>query len=102
MFKKVVIVFEGIESSGKTSHCRFISKYLKKKKIDHVTIREPGGSQNSEKIKQSAENADASTVVGATKEDLERMGISSPSEDKGVSLSQEAAKKGGKLSYKIH
>ena len=49
MFKKVVIVFEGIESSGKTSHCRFISKYLKKKKIDHVTIREPGGSQNSEK-----------------------------------------------------
>lgn len=54
--------------------------------------------QNSDKIKQSAENSDASTIVGATKEDLERMGISSPSEDKGVSLSQEAAKKGGKLS----
>jgi len=54
--------------------------------------------QNSEKIKQSAEDSDASTVVGATKEDLERMGMSSPSEDKGVSLSQEAAKKGGKLS----
>ena len=52
MFKKIVIVFEGIESSGKTSHCRFISKYLKKKKIDHVTIREPGGSQNSEKIRK--------------------------------------------------
>ena len=54
--------------------------------------------QNSQKMKQSAENSDASTVVGATKEDLERMGISSPSEDKGISLSQEASKKGGKLS----
>ena len=54
--------------------------------------------QNSSKMKQSAEDSDASTVVGATKEDLERMGMSSPSEDKGVSLSKEASKKGGKLS----
>tara|TARA_B100001939_G_C16912123_1_gene605136 strand:+ start:64 stop:1068 length:1005 start_codon:yes stop_codon:yes gene_type:complete len=54
--------------------------------------------QNSQKMKQSAEDSDASTVVGATKEDLERMGMSSPSEDKGVSLSKEASKKGGKLS----
>ena len=54
--------------------------------------------QNSQKMKQSAEDSDASTVVGATKEDLERMGMSSPSEDKGISLSKEASKKGGKLS----
>ena len=52
MYKKIVIVFEGIESSGKTSHSRFVSKYLKKKRINHLLIREPGGSINSEKIRK--------------------------------------------------
>jgi len=52
MFKKPVIVFEGIEGSGKTSHCNFVSKNLKKKKIKHLRIREPGGSKNSEKIRK--------------------------------------------------
>ena len=52
MYKKLVIVFEGIEGSGKTSHCNFVSKYLKKKKINHLKIREPGGSKNSEKIRK--------------------------------------------------
>ena len=52
MYKKPVIVFEGIEGSGKTSHCNFVSKYLKKKKIKYLRIREPGGSKNSEKIRK--------------------------------------------------
>ena len=52
MYKKPIIVFEGIEGSGKTSHINFISKYLKKKKIDFIKIREPGGSKNSEKIRK--------------------------------------------------
>ncbi len=52
MYKKPVIVFEGIEGSGKTSHCNFVSKYLKKKRINHLKIREPGGSKNSEKIRK--------------------------------------------------
>ena len=52
MSKKPVIVFEGIEGSGKTYHIRNISKYLHKKKIEHVKIREPGGSVNSEKIRK--------------------------------------------------
>ncbi len=51
MFKKPVIVFEGIEGSGKTYHSNFVSNYLKKKKISHVKLREPGGSKNSEKIR---------------------------------------------------
>lgn len=56
--------------------------------------------QNADKMKESMENADASTVVGATSEDLERMGIKGPSDEpqKGISLAKEAAKKGGKLS----
>jgi len=52
MYKKLVIVFEGIEGSGKTSHCNFVSNYLRKKKINHLKIREPGGSKNSEKIRK--------------------------------------------------
>ena len=52
MFKKPVIVFEGIEGSGKSYHISNVSKYLKKKKIDHIKIREPGGSVNAEKIRK--------------------------------------------------
>ena len=51
MYKKPIIVFEGIEGSGKTSHLNFVSKYLKKKNIKYLKIREPGGNKNSEKIR---------------------------------------------------
>ena len=51
MFKKPIIVFEGIEGSGKTIHSNLVSSYLKKKKIDHIKLREPGGSKNSEIIR---------------------------------------------------
>mgnify|MGYP001179049002 CR=1 FL=1 len=50
--KKPVIVFEGIEGSGKSFHINNVSKILKKKKVDHIKIREPGGSLNSEKIRK--------------------------------------------------
>ncbi len=52
MFKKPVIVFEGIEGSGKSYHISNVSKYLKKKKIEHIKIREPGGTLNAEKIRK--------------------------------------------------
>ena len=52
MFKKPVIVFEGIEGSGKSHHISVVSRYLKKKKISHIRIREPGGNPNSEKIRK--------------------------------------------------
>ena len=52
MSKKPVIVFEGIEGSGKTHHLNRISEYFKKKKISFIKIREPGGSLNSEKIRK--------------------------------------------------
>jgi dTMP kinase len=51
MYKKPVIVFEGIEGSGKSFHINNVSKYLKKKKIDFIKIREPGGNNNAEKIR---------------------------------------------------
>ena len=52
MSKKPIIVFEGIEGSGKSYHLSNVSKYLKKRKIDHIKIREPGGSLNAEKIRK--------------------------------------------------
>jgi len=52
MSKKPIIVFEGIEGSGKSHHISVVSKYLSKKKIDHIKIREPGGNPNSEKIRK--------------------------------------------------
>ncbi len=52
MSNKPVIVFEGIEGSGKSFHINSVSHYLKKNKIDHIKIREPGGSVNSEKIRK--------------------------------------------------
>ncbi len=50
--KKPVIVFEGVEGSGKTFHLKNVKNYLKKRKIDFINIREPGGSKNSEKIRK--------------------------------------------------
>jgi len=52
MSRKPLIIFEGIEGSGKTTHINIVSKYLKKKKIKFIKIREPGGSINSEKIRK--------------------------------------------------
>ncbi|MDA7573134.1 dTMP kinase [Candidatus Pelagibacter sp.] len=52
MYKKPIIVFEGIESSGKSYHINNVANYLKKKNIEFIKIREPGGNNNSEKIRK--------------------------------------------------
>ena len=51
MFKKI-IVFEGVDGSGKTYHINKVSKYLKLKKIKFIKIREPGGTKNSEILRK--------------------------------------------------
>jgi len=52
MSKKPIIVFEGIEASGKSHHIGNVAKYLTKIKKNFILIREPGGSANSEKIRK--------------------------------------------------
>ncbi len=52
MYKFPIIVFEGIETSGKTTSIKQLSKYLAKNKIKFVKIREPGGSKYSEVIRK--------------------------------------------------
>ncbi len=50
--KKPLIVFEGIEGSGKTFHINNVAKFLKSNKINFIKFREPGGSKNSEIIRK--------------------------------------------------
>tara|TARA_B100000401_G_scaffold423926_1_gene352238 strand:+ start:394 stop:1011 length:618 start_codon:yes stop_codon:yes gene_type:complete len=50
--KKPLIVFEGIEGSGKTTLINHISSYLKKQNIKFIKLREPGGNKNSEIIRK--------------------------------------------------
>ena len=52
MSKKPIIVFEGIEGTGKSHHIKKIANYLKRRKIEFIQIREPGGNKNSEKIRK--------------------------------------------------
>ena len=52
MSKYPIIIFEGIEASGKTTNFKIASNYLKKKKISFIKLREPGGSTFSEKIRK--------------------------------------------------
>ena len=52
MYKKPIIVFEGIEGTGKSYHINKVANYLKKNNKKFIQIREPGGSLNSEKIRK--------------------------------------------------
>ena len=52
MSKKPIIVFEGIEGTGKSYHISKVAKYLKKINKKFIHIREPGGSKNAEKIRK--------------------------------------------------
>ena len=52
MSKNPVIIFEGIEASGKSTNLDIATKFLKKKGKKFIKIREPGGSPFSEKIRK--------------------------------------------------
>ncbi|ROL56562.1 dTMP kinase [Bacteroidetes/Chlorobi group bacterium Naka2016] len=46
------ISFEGIDFSGKTTQVQLLAKYLINKGFRVITLREPGGTEISEKIRQ--------------------------------------------------
>ena len=52
MPKKPVIIFEGIEASGKSTNLNFVSSYLKKRGEKFIKLREPGGNKFSEQIRK--------------------------------------------------
>ena len=53
MYKKkfFFIVFEGIEGTGKSFQINKLFKNLKRRKVEVIKTREPGGSLNAEKIR---------------------------------------------------
>ena len=52
MKKGVFISFEGIDGSGKTTQIERIKGYLKTLGVDYIVVREPGGTEEGEKIRQ--------------------------------------------------
>ena len=54
MYKKkfFFIVFEGIEGSGKSYQSKKLYQNIKKKRIDAVLTREPGGTKSAEEIRK--------------------------------------------------
>ena len=81
MSKFPIIVFEGIEGSGKTTHINLVNKYLKKKKKNFIKFREPGGSKNAEKIRKILLNnksnfnqkTDLLLMLGSRSENIEKI-----------------------------
>ena len=51
MSKYPIIVFEGIEASGKSTSLKKVIKYFKSNKINYLSFREPGGTNLSEKLR---------------------------------------------------
>ena len=81
MSKFPIIVFEGIEGSGKTTHINFVYKYFNKKNKKFIKFREPGGSKNSEKIRKILLNknsnfnnkTDLLLMLGSRSENIEKI-----------------------------
>jgi len=46
------ITFEGIDTCGKTTQIELLSKYLDSIKEENIIVREPGGTDISEKIRK--------------------------------------------------
>jgi len=49
--RALIISFEGIEGTGKSTQCRLLSAYLKKKGLKVMVMREPGSSSLGEEIR---------------------------------------------------
>jgi len=52
MEKGKFITLEGLDFSGKTTQARYLIAFLKKEGIDHLFLREPGGTKLSERIRR--------------------------------------------------
>ena len=52
MSRGILIVFEGIDGTGKSTHCRMLSKLLSKKGISNVSFSEPTKGKWGQKIRR--------------------------------------------------
>ena len=76
-----VIVFEGIEASGKSTNLKIVSDYLIKKNRKFIKFREPGGINTSEKLRNFILNnksnlnfkTDFFLILAARSENMEKI-----------------------------
>ncbi|MCI0470300.1 MAG: dTMP kinase [Candidatus Aminicenantes bacterium] len=61
--KSLLIVFEGIDGSGKTSLSKLLVTYLKKKELEVVWFREPADSQWGKRIRELADQKESIPVA---------------------------------------
>ncbi|MBD3216790.1 MAG: dTMP kinase [candidate division Zixibacteria bacterium] len=52
MKKGLFITLEGIDFSGKSTQARYLINFLKRNNIQHLFLREPGGTKLSERIRR--------------------------------------------------
>lgn len=45
------ICFEGIDGSGKTTQIKLLQEYLSQLRVEHIIVREPGGTKAGEEIR---------------------------------------------------
>ena len=60
--KAKFITIEGSEGVGKTTNIEFILNYLNENSIDSIVTREPGGTENAEKIRDLLLNSNDEQV----------------------------------------
>ena len=63
MSKFPLIIFEGIECSGKSTQLKNVVIFLKKNKKKFLYLREPGGTNNSEKLRKLILNKKARELL---------------------------------------
>lgn len=64
--KSLFITFEGPEKSGKSTQSRLLKQYLTKKGFSCLSIREPGSSLVSEKIRKILLNKNHTSIAHST------------------------------------
>lgn len=62
----IFITLEGIEGAGKSTALKFISEFLTRYKVNHVTTREFGGTEIAEKIRDILLNSHDETMCANT------------------------------------
>lgn len=50
--KGLFLVFEGVEASGKTTQARRLARRLEAREVPHRLVREPGGSEAGERVRE--------------------------------------------------
>ncbi len=66
MQEGILITFEGVEGSGKSTHCERICAYFEKKGFEVVRVHEPGGTKIGEQLRSILLSDENDDIVDGT------------------------------------